>query len=445
MNNTVLTGSILSSFLKLAIPSILGLIAITTASIVDGMFIGHYVNAEGLAAINLLLPYLSLIFGIALMFSIGGAVRAGFYIGQNEFDKSSAIFSQCLIVIVGIGLLFALFSWLFSDAILSLLGFPETLISVIEPYFHIISLVVVVQITTMVMYYFIRQDGSQTLGSVALITGSIINIVLDFLFIAVFSWELEGAAAATAIAQTIQLVILSSYFFKKKSKLKIRWQALSGKDLAPIVMNGGSEFINELSAGIVILVLNWLMISRIGIHGVAAFAVINYLIFISLMLYYGIADALHLVISQNYGAKKYARIQAYLITASICILVLSLSLVILLVIHPDLVSGLFLDNDLHSTHSLSQQFIGIIWPLFLINGINIIISVYLTAIGQAIPSMTIALLRGLILPTSLLVIMSLLLTDDLFLIALPVSEWVTFIVAIVMLCKYRPTSLLRKE
>ena len=73
----ILQGAIFPTFVRYAIPSILGLLAITTASIVDGIFVGRFVSSDALAAVNLMIPYLTLLFGLALMITIGGAVRAG--------------------------------------------------------------------------------------------------------------------------------------------------------------------------------------------------------------------------------------------------------------------------------------------------------------------------------------------------------------------------------
>ncbi|SFJ84811.1 MATE family efflux transporter [Methylophaga sulfidovorans] len=439
MDNAVLSGPIIPTFLRFAIPSILGLLAITTASIVDGIFVGQFVSAEGLAAINLLIPYLSLIFGLALMLSIGGAVRAGYYFGQKQFDAASDVFSQCLITIIVIGLSFMLLSWIFAENILFFLGTPDSILPLILPYFYIINAVLVVQISTMVMYYFIRQDNAQTLASSALISGAIINIVLDALFIIVFDWGLKGAAVATAIAQTIQLIMLGRYFLRTQKKLSFSLIQHHWSEIKPAMFNGGSEFINEISGGLVILVLNWLLVRRLDVEGIAAFAVINYLIFISLMLYYGISDALHLVVSQNHGAKNVQRIRQFLLTALSCILFISISLTLCLVFFPEQISRLFLDKTAENTLQLSKQFIALLWPLFLINGVNVIMSIYLTAIQKPIPSMVIALSRGLFLPILLLLILSWLLPEPKFLIALPLSEWLTFIIAIILFSIYRPS------
>lgn len=444
-NNDVLNGPIISTFLKFAIPSILGLLAITTASIVDGIFIGQFVSSAGLAAITLLIPFFTLIFAIALMFSIGGAVRAGSYLGQSNIKAASAVFSKCLISILVVSLLFMSFSLILDRQILTLLGAPEELITLVLPYFHIICVVLVLQVTSMVLYYFIRLDNRQKLGTFALVAGALINIALDALFIISLEMGLKGAAMATLAAQIVQMLILSTYFLSKKRRLRLLLRPGNWSEVVKVAYNGLSEFVNELSGGMVILLLNWLLIIHQGVSGLAAFAVINYLIFISLMIYYGIADALHLLISQNHGAAQAKRIRDFLITAMVIVLSLSLSIISVLLLYPEWLIQLFLQDDAVESQQLSAQFVLLVWPLFVVNGLNVTLSVYLTAMQKPLPSMLVALTRGLVLPAALLLLFVALLPDKQFLIALPLAEWLTFIFALVLCWKYSPSNIIEKK
>jgi Na+-driven multidrug efflux pump len=311
----------------------------------------------------------------------------------------------------------------------------------ILPYFHVIAAVLVIQIFTMVLYYFVRQDNGQKLGTTALVTGALMNIVLDALFIGYFDMGLVGAAWATAIAQTVQLVILISYFLRQQRLLYWSWPG-DWAELKHISFNGLSECINEISGGLVILVLNWLLVTQLDVDGIAAFAVINYMIFVSLMLYYGIADALHLLVSHNHGAGKPQRITQFLFTAIAMVLLISLGMTLLLLLCPQSLTQLFLNEAAQGTANLSLQFAQLVWPLFLINGVNVILSIYLTAMQKPKPSMLIALSRGLVLPVGLLLLFTYVFSSPLFLVALPLAEWLTFSLAALLCWRYRPTVLI---
>ena len=99
-DNPALTGSIVPTFIKYLMPSLLGLIAMTSASLVDGIFIGNYLGTTALAAVNLIIPITTLMFGVGIMLSIGGSVRSGKYLGEKNVTAASAIFSKTLLSVV---------------------------------------------------------------------------------------------------------------------------------------------------------------------------------------------------------------------------------------------------------------------------------------------------------------------------------------------------------
>ena len=448
-SNPALSGNIIATFFYYVAPSIIGLIAITTANLVDGIFVGNAVGANALAAITLLIPYFTLLIAVALMIAIGGAVSAGKSIGEDDTKTASDIFSQSLIATVFITLGFALLSLGFEQQLYSLLNIPQTLAPLVSEYFNVIRWVLIIQLLTMVLYYFVRADGHPVLATFALVSGALINIALDAWFILYLDMGLKGAAYATAIAQIVQLSLLSYYFISPKKTLCFSFWQNTWSRLFYSAYNGVSEFVNEISAGLIFLLLNNLLISRLGVNGVAAFTVANYFIFLSIMLCYGIADALHLVVSQNFGARNFKRIRQFLLTALCSSFLLGGIIITILLLWQNNAVSWFLDEKDTDIAAMTSQLLLLIWPLFLVNGINILLSCYLTAIHQPRPSALIAIARGLVLPASLLVSLYFLLPQWLittdrewaFLIALPVAEWSAFLLAAFLCYQYRPSSL----
>jgi putative MATE family efflux protein len=433
-NNPVLTGPIISTFFYYVLPSIVGLIAITTASLVDGIFVGNAIGANALAAITLLLPYFTLMISVALMIAIGGAVSAGKFIGEGDIPSASKIFSQSLIAVVAITTTFSLLSFIFEAQLFNLLNIPTSMITLVQEYFSVIRWVFILQLLTMVLYYFVRADDHLKLATTALVSGAIINIVLDAWFILSLDMGLVGAAYATAIAQLCQFLILARYFLSPKKTLMFSIQTRDWYMFVRSAYNGISEFVNEMSVGLLFLLLNILLISRLGIDGVAAFTVVNYFIFLSIMLCYGIADALHLLVSQNFGAKNILRMQQFLVTAISTTCALGGVIIFVILLWQQDAISWFLNHDADNVALLTSQLILLIWPLFLVNGLNIILSCYLTAIHQPTASAIIALSRGLILPISLLLICYFIFADSnppfFFLIAIPIAEWLAFFIAL---------------
>lgn len=448
--NPALTGAVLPTFFYYAIPSMVGLIALTTTSLVDSIFVGNCVGADALASVTLLVPLLTVLYALALMFSIGGSVAAGTHIGANDPATASSVFSQTLMVTVATTALFALASMVFESWLYRLLNVPAELVPMVHEYFGILRWGLIIQLTTMVLYYFVRADGHPILATVSLLVGSLGNIALDLFFVCQWGWGLAGAAWSTAIAQVAQAAVLCAYFFSRNRTLRFVWRQTRWTHFFKACYNGVSEFINEISAGIIIWLLNFLLIARLGVDGVAAFSVVSYYIYLSLMLTYGLADALHLLVSQNFGAGNHQRSRQFLSTALIGSGGIGLILSVSLLLFRDQLTGWFLSGEDAAIVAEASRLAFAVWPLFLVNGVNVILSCYLTAIHKPTPSAIVATLRGLVLPACLLLGLAHLFgqaafRDNVsqwsFLWALPLAEWITLAVAIVFCLRFRPDRL----
>ena len=439
------SGPLVATFFRFVIPSTLSLLAISTASVVDGFFVGNYIGAEALAAVNLLMPYFALLFGVALMFAVGGSVKASIYIGDKKYALASSIFSQVFFVILAMAVLAVPLSLIFSEYLFAALGATPSLYPLMQSYFEVFCFVTVVQLTCLVMYYFIRADNRPELGMRALMLGAFVNVALDALFIGNLGWGIEGAAWATLIGQVIQLIYISSYFFSGRNSLKLSFPVFKIKQLGFIAFNGFSEFINEFSIGLVILVFHWVISRQSGIEGIAAFSVVNYLIYISLMVYYGIIDAMHVLLGQNFGAQRLDRVKAFMRIAALSIAILSIVLVVILHVFEGPIIAFFLDDDAKNAQQLAQNFLHVIWPIFLFNGFNVLICAYLTSAEQAMHSSIIAMLRSLILPIGFALLLSIMLPDIGFLYAVPVAEALAFVFAFIFYINYRPALLIKKS
>lgn len=427
---------LLPTFFYYAIPSMLGLIAISSASIVDGVFIGNWVGPEALAAVNLTIPYQAFVFSFLLMFSIGGTVRSGKYRGEKRFDDASAVFTKTIFVVTFFSLMISLAAWLNTGALGKALGANDELQHLVVEYLDILLLFMPVQLIGIAIYFFVRMDEQPVLASVALICGAIANIVLDWLFITYFNWELTGAAWATGLSQLLQSLILLLHFMTGKGRFKwlLQWEGWS--EIPKGAINGFSEFINEVSGSLTHFMINWLLMIRIGVIGLAAFTVINYIIFFAFMIFYSLGDAIQILVSQNFGAQQHTRIRNFIIIALVTSSTIAAMIMILLISVPEKLVGVFLSGDVSSTLSLAKKFAMLILPVFLFSGINFVASSYFTAIHKPLESGIIALCRGLIFPASFLALFGWVITDIPLLAALPIAEIITSFLSIALMLKH---------
>jgi len=262
------------------------------------------------------------------------------------------------------------------------------------------------------------------------------------LFIVHWGWGVKGAAWATALAEGVILIILASHFTSRHCTLKLvtvpnRWR--NGWDsVYRAAVNGFSEFANEMSLALITLLFNWVMISRLGVDGVAAFTIIGYLLMIGLEVCYGFSDSLQPTVSKNLGARQPRRIVKFTITAVVSSFIVGLAVSALFVLQPDALVSIFLAEGESSTKAIALAFIAVFWPAFLFNGVNITLASYFTAMHKPFQSAAIAVSRSLVLPALGLLLLPRWLGDKGIFVAVPVAELLTFGLALILVARNRP-------
>ena len=441
--NDALEGPVLKTFVKYLIPSLLGLLAMTSASLVDGIFIGNYVGVTALAAVNLIIPIITLLFGVSMMVSIGGSVRAGKYLGEKNTRAASAIFSKTLIfmfvysvLVIGLGLFL-------ETLIFKALGATQELFPVMSEYYRIILPFLLPQFIVIQIYFFIRMDGFPNLAAATLIIGSASNIFLDYLFIGLYGWGLTGAALATGLSQILSLVVVIVYFFRPQRRMNFQLRQKNWWEVFQAAYNGISEFINEVSGAIIAFIFNWMLIQRAGVTGVAAITLVNYLLYVGFMVFFSISDSIQVMISQNFGARNGPRIRAFFYTAGGFIAASGLSFILILLNGSDVLIGLFINTEQNpETVNLASEFVSYIWPIFIFAGFNMLISGYLTAIHLPFQSAVVATSRSLIMPIGFLIMFYILLSNYLFVAAISIAEAVSFLIAVFLYLRHSPAKVL---
>lgn len=426
----------LKVFLKYIIPSILGLLSISSASIIDGYFVGNYVGSIGLAAINISYPITSILFGIGLMFAVGSSVMVAKLLGENKTYEAINIFSKAIIVVFVFSIINCALIYLNIENIFYLLNIKNDLHKNADVYLSIIVIFLPFIMVGIVIDYFVRADENPNLSFLALISTSIVNIILDYIFIVKFDYGLAGAAWATGISYSMLIFVLLPHFFTKKATLKFIKPVGSFKVILAATKNGFSEFINESSAGITVMIFNFMMIKYLGSSGVAAYTIVTYFIMVSIMISFAVSDGLQPIIAKHYGAKEFIRIKTFLKFGFITIIGFSSTLVLFVLINPEALVNIFLNENSIQTKDITIEFLKYTWVAFLFVGLNILITSYLTSIHQPFASASISIARSLLFPLFFVALLSYYFGIVGVYIALPVSEIVTFCIAIYFFKKF---------
>ena len=438
-----LHGPILATFFRYFIPSLIGLLAMTSATLIDGFFIGNFVGVEALAAVNLLIPIMTILFGVGIMLATGGAVRGGKYLGERNTVAASSIFSKTLIAAALYGALMIILGLTFEASLFGALGASADLFPLMSEYYRVVLPFFIAQMLSVVLYYFIKLDGHPMLTAMALVAGSLLNIVLDYWFIVAQDMELYGAALATGLSQIFSVAVYALYFFDKKRTLRFSFRQSRWSEVFQAAYNGISEFIDSISAGVIAAIFNWMLIQRAGVDGVAAITVVNYLLLLGYMVFFAIGDSCQVMTSQNFGAKNAHRMNQFMRLACWLIVIVSLICLTILLSDSKTLILLFIDDgNSENAVALAQAFIRYLWPVFIFVGINILLSSYLTSVHLPFQSGVVALCRSFILPAGLLIILYPLFDDYRFVLAIPAAEALTFLMAAGYFIRYRPKKMI---
>jgi len=435
------TGKIVPVFLHYAVPSVIGMLAVTSAGIIDGIFIGNFVGSTALAAVNIAQPAWAVFAAVVFMLAVGGSVMCGKFLGERNRVAASDIFSKTMYVSCAMAVLISGSGLLFLDQLVTLLGANAELHPLVSVYMRIILWFAPLLIAALTLDYFVRVDGRPVLASLALVAFSVINISLNWLFIVKLNWGIAGAAWASALAEVAIFVILITHLFSPRCSLRLVRIREGWSDVFRAAYNGFSEFANELSIGLIILLFNWVMITRLGVAGVAAYTIIGYLVMIGMEISYGISESLQPTISKNLGARHPARIVAFMLTGAITALIVGLLVSALFVLAPEFLISIFLAEGEGETMAIALEFVAYFWPAFLFLGLNITLAAAFTAMHKPLQSAVIALSRSLVLPGLGLLFLPLWFGDRGVYLVIPVAEGLTFLLTLVLVASYRPAQI----
>lgn len=379
--------------LLFAIPSIIAMVLTAMINLVDGYFTGNFIGKEGLAAINLGLPIIYLYLALGLMIAVGGISIAGRLLGAKRIAEANNVFRQtitlCLIITVALSIIF----YFTIDAISSLIKVDSLTKGYFVTYYKILIIELPLIVIISALGMFIRGEGSPVFVMFMNLLSVVLNIILDYLFVAKFSLGIAGIAWASVISVSLVLIINLLYFTHSKVfKLgNFSWEKASIKET---FLNGGSEFIGELSMCISMAAYNAVVLNKAGVEGIAAFTIIGYVSYIFSMIIIGFGQGIVPILSYSYGAGekelaiKVRNTTFKMVTLSAVVVFLAMSL------FSNWYSGLF--SKSLTIKEMVKLGLKIQMSSFAFAGINTITSFYFTSIGKAKESAVISASRGLV-------------------------------------------------
>lgn len=435
-SNPLVTDPILSLLKKFSVPTALTLMVNYLYNIVDQIFVGQSVGIEGIAATNVAFPFSTICVSVALLIGDGCAANTSLSLGRGEKDYADRGFGNSFLLLILFSLFILIFGNIFLEQLVTLFGATETVFESSMIYSRIILLGLPFMIINVSFTAIIRADGNPKYTMKCMMTGALINVILDPVFIFGFNMGVKGAAIATILGQFVAGFLCLAYIPKFKSiTFKKAYMKLSGKVCKTILSLGISSFFTQIATAALQIIMNNLM----KIHGAATIygSDIALSCYGMMMKIYQIAHAMLVGLSSgtqpingfNYGEKQYDRVKTTYKYAFIFSFIISTGWFIVYMVFPSQIAYLFVNDS-----PMYQEFAKVCFRsymlVFFIYGMPMVTSSFFQAIGKPSKALLLSLSRQafFLIPLSLILSSKFGLKGALF--SAPIADTLTFIVAL---------------
>ena len=422
-----------SLFRRILIPTLLGMLCMSVMTIIDGAFVGHGAGSDALAAINIFCPLWLIVTGFGLMYGIGCSVVASIHLSHENTKAANINITQTLLFGTVVSILLSLVVNIFDEEVARLLGASDQLLPLVLDYQKWLSLAFVPIFLETAGLLIIRMDGSPKYAMWCSSLPSVINVVLDYVFLYVLDWGLEGVAIATAIGCLTGGVMVVAYMLWMTKRIALYRLKRSMKSLRLMIRNigyqtklGVAALFGDISIAIFLLVGNHVFMHYLSEDGVAAFSIVCYVMPFIFMTGNAIAQSGQPIISYNYGADKLHRVnQARLLIIRTA---LAVGVVTLLVgmLCSEYIANIFLESE-YASYQMAVAGLPIVALGFIPYIYNVTMIGYLQSIERAKSATLFSALRSVIFIVPAFILMPKLVEGIGIWLALPVSESLTMI------------------
>lgn len=414
--------------LKFAIPAIISMLVSAMYNIVDQIFIGQGVGMLGNAATNVAFPVTTIATALALLLGIGGASNYNLEMGAGREQRASSIAGTALSTLVITGAVLALVVLLFLRSLLGLFGATTDVMPYAVDYLGITAVGLPFYVLSIGGNHIVRADRSPTYSMTCVLTGAVINTILDPLFIFGFGWGIKGAAWATVIGQVVSGILVIIYFGKfRKMYLETGILKPSAECLKAIVSLGMASCINQIAMAIVQIVMNNILryYGGLSVYGsdipIACVGVISKVNQVFMAICIGISQGCQPIWGFNYGAKKYDRVRlAYRYSMIACTAIATVFFLCFQLFPHQIVSIFGTGSDLY--FQFAERYLKIFMFMTFANGIQPMSSGFFTSIGKAKLGIVMSLTRQVLFLLPLIVVFSLIMGIDGVMYAGPIAD-----------------------
>ncbi len=426
----------LKNIVKFAVPTIAMTVFMSFYTMVDGLFVSNLIGTDALSAINLTAPVIQLVTAVSTMLATGGSAVIMKKMGEQKTDEAKEDFTFLIIVNVMVGLVMCAAGYLAMDFIFAGMNLSPAVEGYCVEYLsrYLIFTVPILLMNNFTLYMIASEKAFLSL--ICSVTGGILNMALDYVFIAGLDMGIGGAAVATGLGYSVTAVAGLFVFSRKKSLLHFKKPVFRIRVLGSAASNGCSEMATALVTGIVTMMFNWTMLHYVGEDGVAAVTIIMYVLMFASSLYTGYSYGVAPMLSFYYGEQNREKLKKLVGLSMKVIVVISVITVAASFVMTRPLVSVFARTD-NPVYDLAVTGNRICTAALFFIGFNIFASGMFTALSNGIVSAVLAFSRSFVFMLITMIVLPLLLGVNGIWLATPAAELMALGLSFFMLLKYR--------
>ena len=426
----------LKNIIKFAVPTIAMTVFMSFYTMVDGLFVSNLIGTDALSAINLTAPVIQLVTAVSTMLATGGSAVIMKKMGEQKTDEAKEDFTFLIIVNVMVGLVMCAAGYLAMDFIFAGMNLSPAVEGYCVEYLsrYLIFTVPILLMNNFTLYMIASEKA--VLSLICSVTGGILNMALDYVFIAGLDMGIGGAAVATGLGYSVTAVAGLFVFSRKKSLLHFKKPVFRIRVLGSAASNGCSEMATALVTGIVTMMFNWTMLHYVGEDGVAAVTIIMYVLMFASSLYTGYSYGVAPMLSFYYGEQNREKLKKLVGLSMKVIAVISVITAAASFVMTRPLVSVFARTD-NPVYDLAVTGNRICTAALFFIGFNIFASGMFTALSNGIVSAVLAFSRSFVFMLITMIVLPLILGVNGIWLATPAAELMALGLSFFMLLKYR--------
>ena len=435
-SNTYEKPVTLKNIVKFAVPTIAMTVFMSFYTMVDGLFVSNLIGTDALSAINLTAPVIQIVTAVSTMLATGGSAVIMKKMGEQKTDEAKEDFTFLIFVNVIVGIVMCVAGYLAMDSIFAGMNLSVDVEGYCVEYLssYLVFTVPILLMNNFTLYMIASEKAALSLA--CSVTGGLLNMVLDYVFIVGLDMGISGAAVATGLGYSVTAVVGLFVFSRKKSLLHFKKIVFRFRVLAGAAANGCSEMATALVTGIITMMFNWTMLHYVGEDGVAAVTIIMYVLMFASSLYTGYSYGVAPMLSFYYGEQNREKLKKLVALSMKVIAVISVITVAASFMLTRPLVSVFAQPD-NPVHDLAVMGNKICTAALFFIGFNIFASGMFTALSNGIVSAVLAFSRSFVFMLITMIVLPLFLGVNGIWLATPAAELMAFVLSAFMLLKYR--------